>query len=59
MLDYIKFKSSKKINVIKKEKNLRVYDEKYISGNNGKLKKNWWKPKKNYKDILDEICKFE
>ena len=39
LLDYIKLRSSKKINVIKKEKNLRVYDEKYISGNNGKLKK--------------------
>ena len=59
LLDYIKFKSSKKIKVIKKEKNLRVYDEKYISGNNGKLKKIGWKPKKNYKDILDEICRFE
>ena len=58
LLDHILLKSKKKIEIIQKKKNLRIYDEKYISGNNSKLKKIGWTPKKNYRDILDEMCKF-
>lgn len=58
LIEHIKTKSQRKIEIIKNKKNFRIYDEKYISGNNKKLKKIGWKPKKTYKNILDEICKF-
>ena len=59
LLDYIKSKSLKNIQIIKNKKNLRVYDEKFISGDNKKIKKIGWKPRKTFKDILDEKCNFE
>jgi len=59
LLQYISKKSKKKIEIISRRENLRIYDEKYISGNNNKIKKIGWKPKKDYKDILDEMCNFD
>jgi len=59
LIDYIKEKSSKKIEAKQRNYFFRAYDEKYISGDSKKLKKIGWKPKKNYKNILDEMCKFK
>ena len=59
LLDYIITKSKKKIEINQLKENLRVYDEKYISGSNSKLKKLGWSPKRSYKEILDEMCKFK
>ena len=56
LLDYLKLKSKKKIIIENEKKRFRTFDEKYTSGNNSKLKKIGWKPKKNFKDILKEMC---
>ncbi len=54
---YLKNNSKKKIIIEQEKKRYRKFDEKYTSGKNLKLKKLGWKPNKNYKDILNEMCK--
>lgn len=55
ILKIIKKQLNKKI-IIKKNKNLlRKYDEKFIQGNNNKIRKLGWSPKKNLRDIVKDI----
>jgi len=56
LLLYLKKRSNKKIIIETEKKRFRKFDEKYTSGKNLKLKKLGWMPKKNYKDILNEMC---
>lgn len=56
LINYVKLKSKKDIKIIQSEDKFRKFDEKYISGNSQKLNKIGWKPKKNYKHILNDMC---
>jgi len=56
LLIYLKKKSNKKIIIESEKKRFRTFDEKYTSGKNLKLRKLGWKPRKDFKDILNEMC---
>lgn len=58
LIIYLKKKSKKKIILKRNFKKLRKFDEKLTSGSNKKLRELGWKPKRNYKDIINEMCKL-
>ena len=58
LIRYLKTRINKKIIIKIINKKIRKYDEKFTSGNNFKIKKLGWRPIKNYKNIIDEMCKL-
>lgn len=58
LLIYLKQKIKKKIVLKQTNKKFRKFDEKLTSGCSKKLRELGWKPKKNYKDILNEMCRL-
>jgi len=55
---FLELADNKKLFLIKKNFLYRKFDEKYIGGDNSKLKKIGWKPTKNIKDIVLDMLNF-
>ena len=55
---FLELAGTKKLFLIKKNSLYRKFDEKYIGGENSKLKKIGWVPTKNIKDIVVDMLNF-